>query len=78
MNRRGMSSQLNLKKVRREPGGDEPSSDQKILPVTGRKVSVVWWRGRGHTGSTYAVCPIREDLDVMSHWAHITRNWECQ
>jgi hypothetical protein len=34
-NRRGMSSQLNLEKVRRETGGDEPSSDQKILLVPG-------------------------------------------
>jgi hypothetical protein len=35
-NRRGMSSQLKLENVRRETGGDEPSSDQKILivPVT--------------------------------------------
>jgi hypothetical protein len=30
-----MSSQLNLEKMRRETGRDEPSSDQKILPVTG-------------------------------------------
>jgi hypothetical protein len=36
-----MSSQLNLEKVRRESGGDEPSSYQKILPVTGTKVDAV-------------------------------------
>jgi hypothetical protein len=53
-NRRGMSSQVNLEKVRREPGGDEPSSDQKILPVTGTKLAGVW-RGRGLSGSAYVV-----------------------
>jgi hypothetical protein len=47
--RRGMSSQLNLEIVRRETGGDEPSSHQKILPVTGTKVACVW-RGRGLSG----------------------------
>jgi hypothetical protein len=36
-----MSSQLNLEKVRRETGGDEPSSDQKILPVIRTKVAGV-------------------------------------
>jgi hypothetical protein len=40
-NRRGMSSQFNLENVRRETGGDEPPSDQKILPVTGTKVAGV-------------------------------------
>jgi hypothetical protein len=29
-------------KVRRETGGDEPSSDQKLLSVTGTKVAGVW------------------------------------
>jgi hypothetical protein len=45
-NRRGMSSQLNLEKVKRETGGDETSSDQKFLPVIGTKVAGVW-RDRG-------------------------------
>jgi hypothetical protein len=49
-----MSSQVNLEKVRRETGGDEPSSDQKILPVTGTKLAGVW-RGRGLSGSAYVV-----------------------
>jgi hypothetical protein len=53
-NRRGMSSQLNLEKVRRETGGDEPSSDQKFLPVTGTKVVGVW-RGMRHSGSAFTV-----------------------
>jgi hypothetical protein len=53
-NRRGMSSQLNLETVRRETGGGEPSSEQKILYVTGTKVAVEW-RGRGLSGSAYAV-----------------------
>jgi hypothetical protein len=53
-NRTGMSSQLNLEKVRRETGGDEPSSDQKILPVTGTKLAGVW-RGRGLSGIAYEV-----------------------
>jgi hypothetical protein len=44
--RRGMSSQLNLEKVRRETGKDEPCSDQKMLSVTGTKVTGVY-RGRG-------------------------------
>jgi hypothetical protein len=71
-----MSSQLNLEKVRREPGGHEPSSDQKIMPVTGTKVASVWIR-RGLTRSGYAVPLIRKYLFVMSQWAHITRDWEC-
>jgi hypothetical protein len=37
--RRGMSFQMNFEKVRRETGVDEPSSDQKFLPVTGTKVN---------------------------------------
>jgi hypothetical protein len=49
-NRSGMSSQLNLEKVRRESGGDEPSSYQKILPVTSTNVPGVW-RERGLCGS---------------------------
>jgi hypothetical protein len=53
-NRRGISSQLNLENGRRETGGDEPSSDQKILPVSGTKGSGVW-RERGHSGSPYAI-----------------------
>jgi hypothetical protein len=40
-NMRGMSSQLNLEKVRRDTGGDDASSDQKILPVTGTKMAGV-------------------------------------
>jgi hypothetical protein len=36
-----MSSLLNLEKVRRKTGGDEPCSDQKDLPVTGTKGVVV-------------------------------------
>jgi hypothetical protein len=52
-NRKGMSSQLNLEKVRRETGGDETSSDQKVLPVTGTKVPSVC-RGRGLSWSDYA------------------------
>jgi hypothetical protein len=43
-NRRGMSSQLNLEKLRRETGGDETSSAQKILPITGTKLACVWKR----------------------------------
>jgi hypothetical protein len=53
-NRRGISSQLNLEKVRRETGGNEPSSDQKILAVAGSKVAGVW-RGRRLRRSAYAV-----------------------
>jgi hypothetical protein len=49
-----MSSQLNLEKVSRESGGDEPSSDKKILPATGT-IMAGMWRGRGLSGSTYAV-----------------------
>jgi hypothetical protein len=49
-NRRGISPRLNLEKVRRETGGDEPSSDQKILPVSGTNVVGVW-RERGLSGS---------------------------
>jgi hypothetical protein len=44
-----MSSQLNLEKMRRETAGDEPSSDQKDLPVTGTKLVGVW-RGRALAG----------------------------
>jgi hypothetical protein len=44
-NWRGMSSHLNIEKVRRETGGDEPSSDHKILPVTGTKVVGVQGEG---------------------------------
>jgi hypothetical protein len=44
-NWRRMSSQLKLEKVRRETGGDEPSSDQKILPFTGNKVAGVQGEG---------------------------------
>jgi hypothetical protein len=40
-NSRGMSSQLNLEKVRRLTGGYEQSSDQKILFVTGTNVAGV-------------------------------------
>jgi hypothetical protein len=53
-NRRGMSSQLNLVKVRRETGGDEPSSNQELLPDTCTEVAGVW-RGRDLSGSAYAV-----------------------
>jgi hypothetical protein len=53
-NRRGISSQWNLEKVRRETGGNEPSSDQKILAVAGSKVAGVW-RGRSLRRSAYAV-----------------------
>jgi hypothetical protein len=49
LTRKGMSSQLNLDKVRKLTGGDEPSSQKKILPVTGTKVACVW-RGRGLSG----------------------------
>jgi hypothetical protein len=49
-NRRGMWYRLNLEKVKRETGGDEPSSDQKFLPVIGTKVAGVW-RERGLSGS---------------------------
>jgi hypothetical protein len=51
---RGMSSQLNLEKVRRETRGDEPSSDKMLLLVTGTNVAGVW-SGRGHSGSAYTV-----------------------
>jgi hypothetical protein len=53
-NRRGLSSQLNHEKVRRETGGDEPSSDPKVFPVTGNKLAGVW-RGRGLSRTAYAV-----------------------
>jgi hypothetical protein len=66
-NRRGMSSQLNLEKVRRETWGDEPSSDQKILPINGTKVAAVFM-GRAFSRSAYAVWQIRKDLVVMSQW----------
>jgi hypothetical protein len=49
-----MSSQLNFEEVRRETGGDEPSSNQKVLPVTGTKLAGVC-RGRGTSGIAYAV-----------------------
>jgi hypothetical protein len=39
-NRRGISSLLTLEKGRKE-NGDEPSSDQKFLPVTDTKVASV-------------------------------------
>jgi hypothetical protein len=64
-----MSSQLNLEKVWRESGGDKPSSDQKLLSVTGNKVAVLW-RGRGLSGSAYAVSGIRKDFVVMSKSGH--------
>jgi hypothetical protein len=48
-----MSSQWNLEKVRRETGGDEPSLDQKNLPIMAPNWLVC--RGRGHSGSTYTV-----------------------
>jgi hypothetical protein len=53
-NRRRMSSQLNFEKVRRETGGDEPSSGQKIMPLSGTKVAGVW-RVWGFSGSACAV-----------------------
>jgi hypothetical protein len=56
-----MSSQLNLEKVRRETGRDEPSSEQKILPVTGTNV----WRGEGLSRSADVVCPTRKFLFVL-------------
>jgi hypothetical protein len=49
-----MSSQLNLEKVKRETGGDETSSHQKLLPVTGTKEAGVW-RGRGLSSMAYAM-----------------------
>jgi hypothetical protein len=49
-----MSSQLNFKKVRRVTGGDEPSSDQKILPVAVTKGAGVW-RGQTLSESAYTV-----------------------
>jgi hypothetical protein len=52
-NMRGMSSNLNLEKVRRETGGEEPFSDQ-IMPDTGIKLAGLW-RRRGLSGSAYAV-----------------------
>jgi hypothetical protein len=52
--RRGISPQLNLEKVRRETGGDEASSEHKILPVTGTKVAGVW-RRKSLSGSAYTV-----------------------
>jgi hypothetical protein len=54
LNRREMSSQLNLEKVRREIGGDKPTTDQKLLPVSDTKVAGVY-RGRGLTWSSYTV-----------------------
>jgi hypothetical protein len=48
-----MSSQLNLKKIRRETGGHEPSSGQKFLPVTGTKVAGEW-RDRGLSRNAYS------------------------
>jgi hypothetical protein len=45
---------LNLEKVRRETGVDEPSSHQKLLPVTGTKVDGVW-RGRGLSRRAFAI-----------------------
>jgi hypothetical protein len=53
-NRRGMSSQLNFEKVRRETGGDEPLSYQKNLSVNGTKMAGLW-RGRCISWSAYAV-----------------------
>jgi hypothetical protein len=44
-NRKGMSSQFIHEKMKRETGGDEPSSDQKIFPVTDTKVAGVWRAG---------------------------------
>jgi hypothetical protein len=75
-NRRGMSSQLKLEKVRRETGGDEPSSDQMIFPLTGTKMAGVW-RGRGLQWQCLLSLTNKKRLGVMSQWAHITRNWEC-
>jgi hypothetical protein len=46
-----MSSQLNLDKVRRETGREEPSWGHKLFPVTGTKVAGVW-RERGLSRST--------------------------
>jgi hypothetical protein len=43
-----MSSQLNLENVRRKTGGDEPSSDQKILPATGTKMAGACAGGKAH------------------------------
>jgi hypothetical protein len=53
-NMRAMSSNLNLENVRRETGGQEPSSYQKLLPVTGTDLAGVW-RGRGLSGIAYTV-----------------------
>jgi hypothetical protein len=49
-----MSSQWNLENVRRETGGNEPSLDQKNLPVTGTKMAGMW-RARGLSRRAYAV-----------------------
>jgi hypothetical protein len=76
-NRRGMSSQLNLEKVRRERKLEEMSD----LQIWGSSLFLApkWLvcRERGFSSSTYSVWPIRKDLVVMSQWAHITMNWEC-
>jgi hypothetical protein len=47
--RREMSSQLDLEKVRSEREGDVPFSDQNNLPVSFPKVTGVW-RGRALAG----------------------------
>jgi hypothetical protein len=56
-----MSSQLNLEKVRRETGGDEPSSDQKNLPVTGPK-----WLVFGGGGTLVGV--LRQSDKLEKFW----------
>jgi hypothetical protein len=61
-----MSSQLNLEKVRRETGGDELFSDQKLLPVTGTKVTGVW-RERGLIGSASQSDQYRKVFVVLHH-----------
>jgi hypothetical protein len=74
-NMRGMSSQLNLEKVRRETGGDEPTSDQRSCLLLTTKWLVC--RGRGLSWSaTYFGWSEKTWLWCCSQPTS-TRKWEC-
>jgi hypothetical protein len=64
-----------LNKLTMETGGEEWSSEQKVLPKNGTQMPGDW-RGQGLRMSAYTVWPVRKDLVVMSQWAHEPWNLE--